>query len=185
MDGHMMEIDTAYLSKLDCIIDGVFDSGGTQVTIAGGAIRDMLFNKPIKDIDVFYVGELETSALKEQFDTVVECDIKYEGSSFTVTHEVKHLLIPVWCQLIKIDGDVMKYINEFPTPIGRVAYSMEGLKNLTWDVLYAHKDKVIIFDRPTNLKYYNKLSTKYHDYKLSFMHSAHKPPEPLLECLNF
>ena len=51
----IFNIDEQHLANLSAICKAVETAGATAVAIMGGAVRDMLLGKPIKDIDVFYV----------------------------------------------------------------------------------------------------------------------------------
>jgi hypothetical protein len=62
-----MKIDHILLNQFDTIIDHVVSCGAKDVMIAGGAVRDMLLNKPIKDIDVFYTGKLDEDKVSKIF----------------------------------------------------------------------------------------------------------------------
>ena len=174
----MMEIDTDYLSKLDNILLYCILSGAENATVAGGAIRDMLFQKPIKDIDIFYNGEIAISTLNKYFNGVEGLYTKYEDSSFTVTHEIKdNTLFPIPIQLIQCQEDVKEHIKEFPAETGRVFLDKKGLHNLTPNVFNSEKTKTILFDKPTNIKYLAKYLTKYSDYKIKFLSEEYKPEE--------
>lgn len=173
-----MEIDVEYMAKLDLVIASLYKAGATHVAVTGGAIRDMLFNKPIKDIDVYYTGELDTKELKLCYEKVVECDVKYEDNEFTITHEVKSTPnFPCWIQLIQIEDNIPSIIAKFPSAVGRAFYDGEVLENITVELMQAKKTKTIWFDKPCNMKYYMKYKEKYSDYQLKFLSSEFAPKE--------
>ena len=62
-----MMLDIGHFNKLDTIMAAVIAAGGQDVSIAGGAVRDSVLEKPIADIDVFYSGDLDEAFLKETF----------------------------------------------------------------------------------------------------------------------
>lgn len=49
------------------ILSLVKDCGAHRSIVAGGAIRDIIHDKPIKDIDIFYTGELDKELVKKKF----------------------------------------------------------------------------------------------------------------------
>lgn len=61
-----IELDLEYINNLIILISKIrfssklkpFMAPYNKIVVAGGAIRDMLFNKPVDDIDVFYEGKL-------------------------------------------------------------------------------------------------------------------------------
>lgn len=62
-----MKLDHLFLKELDSVLEAVKECGATDCMVAGGAIRDMLLGKPIKDIDVFYYGVLDDAKTKKYF----------------------------------------------------------------------------------------------------------------------
>ena len=67
-----MHLDIEHFVKLDAIVATVVSAGGLYVTVAGGAVRDSVLEKPIADIDVFYQGELDKEVVKEHFGEPAE-----------------------------------------------------------------------------------------------------------------
>jgi hypothetical protein len=67
-----MILDIAHFNVLDTLIEKVEACGGKNVTIAGGAVRDSVLEKPIKDIDIFYEGSLVPETVKELFGEKIE-----------------------------------------------------------------------------------------------------------------
>jgi hypothetical protein len=62
-----MTVDHILLNQFDTIIDHILSCGAHDVMIAGGAVRDMLLKRPIKDIDVFYTGKLDDNKVNKIF----------------------------------------------------------------------------------------------------------------------
>jgi hypothetical protein len=62
-----MQLDYFHFDQLDKLIAMVVACGGEHVSVSGGAVRDSVLEKPIKDIDVFYQGELNEEAVKQMF----------------------------------------------------------------------------------------------------------------------
>lgn len=99
-----MNIDYLLISKYQTIRDNLRECGAEESIIAGGAIRDMVLNKPISDIDVFYIGELDQEKLVKKF-TIKENPNK-EAHSFYNNKKNK------W----KVD-DIIVFLDDFEYPI--------------------------------------------------------------------
>lgn len=121
-----MNIDNSYLAKLSTLLWKLRNCGIEDPLIAGGAIRDMLFEKPIKDIDVFYSkgsfkdkpNLLEKTYFTETGNTPPE----YEGCAFSLKHNLYNKEFPgIKIQLIKVE-DPFKAVNEFPIDLCRVSF---------------------------------------------------------------
>ena len=90
-----MLIDEEYLDQLNSLLNtiSIVLPMGANVTCAGGAIRDMLLEGEIKDIDVFIdreIGSIEM--LKVCFPKVEVCvHGVYEDSAFNVLFDTTHL----------------------------------------------------------------------------------------------
>jgi len=147
----MLNIDDEYLDLLTAFMKVI--EGPDDMAVAGGAIRDMLFDKEVKDIDVFYTGEI-TKIPKEY--KAKECDTKYDGSSFTLTHEIPAcnvVNIPVPIQFIQVES-IDEIIANFPSNICRCALFRD-------DGLYIDQDLP------------KAASKKQHDYLASKLNSDH------------
>lgn len=74
-----MQFDIEHFKKLENILVVIIAAGGINPTVAGGAVRDSILEKPISDIDVFYQGDLDLEGLekhlgkKEEKETFPEC----------------------------------------------------------------------------------------------------------------
>lgn len=62
-----MNLDIEHFNKLENILTVVLAAGGVNATVAGGAVRDSVLEKPITDIDVFYEGDLDLSIIEVAF----------------------------------------------------------------------------------------------------------------------
>ena len=179
-----INIDLNYLGKLNIILTKVRFSGttigGVKCCIAGGAIRDMLLNKPVSDIDVFYEGELKLTTLKVYFKLVEETDNGPYPDGFEVTHKVFLDSMPVPIQLIKVKN-LEEHIASFPSKLIRVSYfSKEGLQGLNDEFIDCALNKAFWWDMPVDLKYFNKIKAKYSDWKHCFVDDSFNP-EPKLK----
>ena len=72
-----MQLDHFHFDTLDKIVAMVVACGGEHVTIAGGAVRDSVLEKDIKDIDVFFQGELNEEAVTQMFGAKKEKPVKW------------------------------------------------------------------------------------------------------------
>lgn len=133
-----MNYDISYLKSLRLIL---LDLGMSSAIIAGGAIRDMVLSKPIKDIDIFY-WKKETPKKTLVFD-LEEVSIKYENSNFNITHEGIHVDFPSYkLQLIAVDElEIMDWCNTyFDLDICKVYFNLAGI-TLTQYFLETVKNK--------------------------------------------
>jgi hypothetical protein len=173
-----VEIDFEYLNLLGKLLSKVTFSGGInkfiKCTVAGGAIRDMLLQKPVSDIDVFYVGTLMEKSLSSYFKQVKPTNLNYPDG-FTVTHTVALDGLPVPIQLIQVK-DIEKHIETFPTPMSRVQYShANGLSDVDLDFTHNVVQKEFVWDSKVDMPYYNKIKAKYSDWKHVFLNEEDSP----------
>lgn len=184
-----LELDLEYLTNLNKLVSkvkictklgGIMSPYG-KVVVAGGAIRDMLFNKPISDIDVFYEGGFNEQLLKQYFPNSITSESVYPDG-FNVTHNIIHEHFPVKIQLIQVK-DIAKHIETFPSPMMRLSLDAKGIHGLEMDVYSDAKDKVFFWDQKVDLGYYLKIKDKYLDWKHQFM-EEHFNPESELETVD-
>jgi hypothetical protein len=178
-----VEIDFVYLNLLGTLLSKVTFSGGmgnmVKCTVAGGAIRDMLLQKPVSDIDVFYEGELKESSLTSYFKQVKETQHSYPDG-FIVTHTVTMAGLPVPIQLIQVK-DIEKHIDTFPTPMSRVQFShQKGLEGIDLDFIHNVVENEFVWDSKVDMPYFDKIKEKYSDWKHVFL-DPHDSPYPLEE----
>jgi Poly A polymerase head domain len=176
-----VNLDLAYLSKLTTILLRTGFCGASNCCVAGGAIRDMLLNKPVSDIDVFYEGTVNTKTLQAYFEQVQETDIPNYPEGFNVTHKLKQVGIPVPIQLIQVNN-IEEHIKTFPSPMMRMWFDMEGLHGLSPGVIADANSNVFFWDQKVDLPYFLKIKNKYSDWKHMFHEDEHNPEfEPELE----
>ncbi len=174
-----VEIDFEYLDKLGSILSKVYFSTGKLQTyakcaIAGGAIRDMLLQKPVNDIDVFYEGELSDKSLNNFFKTVKSSETNYPDG-FNVTHTVALTGLPVPIQLIQVKN-IQDHIDTFPTPMSRVWYSQDsGLGGVDMDFVHQAINKQFLWDSKVDMPYFDKIKAKYSDWEHVFLHMEDNP----------
>lgn len=163
-----MNIDTEYLKNLNKLIEFLMYTGIDDPYIAGGAIRDMLFEKPISDIDVFYSsgtfnpGSFASNLINLQHFPV--SDHNYPDNKFEVTNIIKVNYLPVHIQLIKVQSP-LKWIKDFPVEISRFYMNPYGDLCLNADLLLiAEKKQLYSFSSENTEKYNQKIVTKYNDW---------------------
>ncbi len=168
-----MDIDLSYMKALTTVLIHLEESGCFG-TIAGGAIRDMLLQKPVSDIDVFYEGELNEKSLSSYLTQIKAANQTYPDG-FTVTHNVSLTGLPVPIQLIQVK-DIVKHIETFPTQMSRVWYAHEdGLHGIDLDFVHNVKHNEFVWDAKVDMPYYDKLKEKYSDWKHVFLDPADDP----------
>lgn len=171
-----VNLDLAYLSKLTKILLRTSFCGASSCCVAGGAIRDMLLNKPVSDIDVFYEGTVNTKTLQAYFEQAQETDIPNYPEGFNVTHKVKQVGIPVPIQLIQVNN-IEEHIKTFPSEMLRVSYNVDkGLQGFGDIFIDAAVSQTFWWDQKVDLPYFTKIKNKYSDWKHMF-HSEEDNPE--------
>ena len=171
-----MNFDTEYLAKLDHLLNILTFTGIKNPLVAGGAIRDMLFDKPIKDIDVFYSKYIWATAHEAPlkygtFITNVECHTeKYEGSKFQLTHSFDFSSFPgTRVQLIKTELPPQQHVENFPIDICCVSYgSINGESNqlhIPNFVMECYNNKKVYCSSDVNEEYLNRIQQKYPEYE--------------------
>ena len=173
-----VEIDFEYLDKLGTILSRITWSGGLgkciTCAVAGGAIRDMLLQKPIADIDVFYEGTLITKELKQKFKQVKTTHQVYPDG-FNVTHTLMLKYIPVPIQLIQVKN-IEEHIATFPTQLSRVSFSLQkGLQGVDMDFVFQVNKQEFFWDDKVDMKYFEKIRAKYSDWVHLFLKPSDNP----------
>lgn len=178
-----LNIDYQRMQLYDAILNAVLESGASAVTIAGGAIRDMLLERPIKDIDVFYTTkkvekkdpnsflawneytDIDEEIIKKYFTYGTKSAADYEDDTFTITHP--HLiwkddLTNTQIQLIFLQDDPDNYIGEFPCTLSRVAYG-QALE-ISNEFMYAAENQLLVFTDDCSETYQEKMYAKYPEF---------------------
>lgn len=191
-----IELDLEYLTNLTTLVSrikictklgGMLSPYGKAV-VAGGAIRDMLFNRPVSDIDVFYEGEINDLLFKQYFPNSVVPTVDVYPDGWNLTHNIMHEHFPVKIQLIQVK-DIAKHVETFPSPMMRMWFDIEGIHGLDGCVFGDAKAKVFFWDQQVDLSYFKKIKEKYSDWKHEFMEDHFNPeqdnPEVEEESMEF
>jgi hypothetical protein len=188
-----MQLDHFHFDELDKLIATVQACGGEHVTVAGGAVRDSVLEKPIKDIDVFYEGELNEEAVQSFFGKKKEggekppepkrpglnvSDAEFDAwvaafDEWVDTYgETDFEVSSYGGSSFSFEGktiqlvkvdDVDKTIAEFPCIISRMFYS-EGMLVIPKEVIRDVCLGILSFTDDCNDSYKTRISTKYSDY---------------------
>ena len=160
-----MIFDKEHLSNLEDILHFVKQAGATEAIVAGGAVRDMLLGKPIKDIDVFYTGELSNV---EKYFTVetIEDDESYEGTEFSVTHRhVTYEYCDYPIQLIKVDN-LRKVVDIFGCNLSKTAFEEVGVVLFPDFMEGVRTHKVVIDNNCKTEEFAQRIKEKYSDWEV-------------------
>lgn len=133
--------------------------------VAGGAIRDMLLNKPVKDIDVFYKGNLPDSVVKQLFTIEAKYDKAYEESMFKVFYSkvfYKDVKLPI--QLIETKDDPRTIvIDDFGVNLSKVWLTRAGLV-IPNEFLLDASLQILTFKPNCKQSYVERIIDKYPEY---------------------
>lgn len=181
-----IELDLEYINNLITLISKIryssklkpFMAPYNKIVVAGGAIRDMLFNKPVDDIDVFYEGEINESIFKSYFPNATTSDTTYPDG-WNVTHNIMCDSFPVKVQLIQVEN-IEKHLKTFPSPMMRLYVDGNGVHGVDSTVIQDAMSQVFFWDKAPDLNYFLKIKAKYSDWKHEFM-EKHFNPELFLE----
>lgn len=179
-----IELDLEYIKNLTSLVSKVGWCSSTLCmnfpVVAGGAVRDMLFNKPVSDIDVFYTQELDDIKLKNYFTEAKPTENVYPAG-WSLTHTLKHKDFPVPIQLIKVKN-ITEHLATFPSAMLRVYVDTHGLHGLTFEIMADAITQEFFWDQKVDLNYYLKIKEKYFDWKHMFLEEEYNPEfEPELE----
>lgn len=161
-----MKVDTELLKIYDKILNSLISHEGVSgIVIAGGAIRDMLLEKPIKDIDIFYMGKVDEEKLLKQFTNSSSETTAYEKSDFNVTHGALWFpgcTYPI--QLIQVDCTDLQYwiMDTFGCNLSKAWYG-NGLY-ISQEFLDDADMEILTFPKPVSTKYMAKMTEKYPDF---------------------
>lgn len=135
-----------------------------DATISGGAIRDMLLGKEIKDIDVFYSGKL--NKLPSGFTQGKKSDTApYEGEDFEKEFDdiyFEGCVYPI--QMMALKEHPVNYMDKFPCNLSKVAMSRLGDLVITPEFLQDVELEMLTFSDECPSWYKKKIHDKYPEY---------------------
>lgn len=147
-------------------------------TIAGGAIRDTLLKRPIKDIDLFVTSDVTEASLKQLVAMVNGRDLHSvdesdKGLDYTGSFEIYSFKYDttfkadVEVQVILV-ADVDEHIEDtFSIGLSKVSYSNAGLY-MSRDFLKDAKDSTItVLTTSTKPEYVARITQKYSSFVLN------------------
>lgn len=136
-----------------------------EPVVAGGAIRDMLLDKPVKDIDIFYKGNLPDSVVKQLFTIEAKYDKAYEESTFKVFYSkvfYNNVKLPI--QLIETKEDPRSIIiDDFGVNLSKVWLTRAGLV-IPNEFLLDASLKILTFKPNCKQSYVERIIDKYPEY---------------------
>lgn len=163
-----MNIDINWLNSLQLLLCRLELVGIKNPHIAGGALRDMLCEKPIKDVDVFFKeGNYSNPSSYNPygFSNWKPFVGSYEGNStFELVGNVSNECVPVNIQLIRVKN-VIDTINSFPLGISQVWLTTEGLVLPTTSIEDI-ENKHLWFNGDCSLDYKSRMLDKFHDWEV-------------------
>jgi Poly A polymerase head domain len=176
------------LAQYRAIQEAVAACGATAVMVAGGCVRDMLLDKPIKDIDLFYEGELNQDLIKQRFaikpkkppvsnwlkdpmgnDVIpVPMDDLFpypENENWNVRYNhVTFAGCDLPIQLIQVK-DVSTHLDTFGANISKVAYFGDGTMYLSPGFIEDITTQTLHIDPNCGEKYQDKIITKFPEFE--------------------
>lgn len=178
-----MEIDPDYLDELGFLLEVLQIQGVENAIIAGGCLRDMLLQKPITDIDVFYTGDIPELHPSLVFGNVEMCAVEYENTGWQVTHDMTHKTFGISIQMIHVKNKTIKeHIDTFPTCLSRISYTKdEGLEGIDSQFIICCVDKHLVFDRKVDQSYLDKMKAKFPDWEVIFSKEEFNPVKKVIK----
>lgn len=177
-----MKLNNELIELAQTICKDTLAAGATKVMVAGGFVRDMLLDKPIKDIDVFYEGTIVNPYKKEVCLPKQKIDKTYDFSEdlfnqivaeLTENHIYKNSGWNVTIQETHKDGvdypiqfiqckEFDTHIDTFGCSLSKVFIDLNGL-HLTNSFLTSVGLQIIKFD-DINSRYAKRIKHKYPEY---------------------
>lgn len=170
-----LNINSTFFNTLDEILKIAIRVFGGKLMIAGGAVRDTLLNKPVKDIDIFiYDDDIDADELLKDlalFDKLCHSTTDYDSTDKIVygdSDQMTRLVdvsatkwgIPIQLVFVK---DLNKHFDTFSVNLSKVKYSVEGL-TMTREFINDFMLKQLTVNSPVKPDYVDKISKKYSDY---------------------
>lgn len=165
-----MNLNQTLLSTYEIMLFRTLVSSADDCIVAGGAIRDMLLDKPISDVDIFYEGSLDLNKLLEFFTwgsashTATQEDYETEEDSWSLTYgNMKCKFSGMKVQFINVQN-VYEHIDTFGCNISKVWYHATNGLMLTQEFMDGVMFKTLDFEGCTREKYAEKIIAKYPEY---------------------
>lgn len=164
-----MKLNQTLLQIYEVMLFRTGAAGAGDCIVAGGAIRDMLLDKPISDVDIFYEGSLNLNKLLEFFtwgdssNPTFEEEYENDGT-WSLTHgNMKCKYSGMKVQFINVNN-VYEHIDTFGCNISKVWYHTTNGLMLTQEFMDGVMYKTLDFEGCTREKYAEKIKAKYPEY---------------------
>jgi hypothetical protein len=172
-----LNVDSQFFDTLDNLLDIAVSVFGNNVMIAGGAVRDALLNKPVKDIDIFIQSKSVDQDLLEKFQKLTNSSYTKEANTYGYSNTISVVdVVDGTCgkpvQLVFV-ASLQKHFDSFSINLSKVKYTKDGLVMST-GFINDVKHKKITFT-PTNLaavdiqyqqQYLDRVAKKYNDWTI-------------------
>lgn len=167
-----LKLNTELFETYETIMGQLLQCGADQVMVAGGAVRDVLLDKPIKDIDIFYTGELDVLKVYDYFNQIPtrfgdDLNMFYdnEDNDWIVTYNrmrsklTKHPLQFIQCK------DFTAHLKTFGVGLSQVALLADGTLWITPEFMKDVTTECLHFHPNCGEKYRDKICDKYPEYE--------------------
>jgi hypothetical protein len=179
-----MNIDYKLLKQLSEKLVLVKECGAKDAAVLGGCIRDMLLNKPIRDIDLFYTGTLDAEKVEKIFGVKKKAEIPKKGwFDLWKEHQLALKAGMLLDDMEKeydysvIDGGVVEEYplqligveelsySKFPCKLSKVGFTELAVVCMSNDFLKSVEYQMLFFTENAKESYKNKLIEKYPEYE--------------------
>lgn len=148
-----------------------FEHGWGSYMVAGGCLRDEYFGKPVKDIDIFYWGELPEN-IKTAFHVIAVANEQYPNTLFKCTHKGRYgTFIVDFIQVKDQYTDPQIVLESFPCSLSQICqYGSENtVVQYTEQFKKSVEQNIIYFDEDCPEEYVERICTKYPDKDIQFV----------------
>lgn len=163
------------------LMSQVLDCGAEQVMVAGGAVRDALMGRSIKDIDIFYQGEIDHNKLTKFMEPIHKNPIAYWASNkdgdfldsvpypknddWDVTYNhMKSKITDKPIQLIKVKK-LETHLSTFGAGLCKVALLADGTLWITPEFMKDFSMEILHFDPNCGEKFKDKMCNKFPEFE--------------------
>ena len=174
-----MKNDLQHLELLQTVLDKLALCGVPleNMEIAGGAVRDMLLEKPIKDIDVFFEGKFDEELIKKHFIVLKKEPDEEEWYREFENKTTKEETWVVDYQRLSLEGceypiqlirtkEICAQIKTFGCNLSKVAYGSGGLF-LSNEFLTDQYLKILTFTDTCTENYSKRMQNKFPEYAVN------------------